>query len=239
MRYHKTPSFSKKQKDDLQQKIAAETDPEKKEKLRLSDPRAVYKQMDDFGKVVAVFDPEKDTTLDVTIAEKKEITDRLHKVDDAEARWNSKEIRIDDFDKALRQQEREQFIQKFREENGYDPDPKDLPSLHRTYYYYDAPTENEEEGENELGDSSHIQEMMSVNPFADEPETAAECMRRLIKGFKPREQTVYEICFEKGKTQVYASKQMGVSEQRVGQIVKDIMAKLAESEELKKHFRGL
>lgn len=238
MRYHKTPSLNRKQKEELERKIAAETNPAEKEKHRLSDPRAVYKQIDDNGKVVAVFDPENDSTMtDITIVQKKQITAALHRVDDAEARENCKELRLNDFDTELCKKEREQFIRKFREENGYEPDPKDLPSMHRTYYYYDAPTTSQEEGENELGDSSRVQEQMSVNPFEDEPETAVDCMREVVKGLKPREQTVYEICFRRGETQVAASKEMGVTEQRVGQIVKDIMAKLAESEELKKHFR--
>ena len=54
-----------------------------REKFRLKDRRAVYKQIDDLGNVVAVFDLEKDTNLDVTIMEKKAMTDALHKADDA------------------------------------------------------------------------------------------------------------------------------------------------------------
>ena len=239
MRFHKTPSISKAKKAELQEKMRQEKDPQKREELRLQDPRAVYKQIDEDGHVIATFDPLKDTTLNITLVEKEALTDAMHRVDDAEARQNCKDIQLDNFDKALREKEREDFIRKYREEYGCDPHPADLPSRHRTYIYYQATTENEDEGENEIGDSSKIELELSVNPFEDEPETATECMRRLVQGFTKREQEVYEIVFRRGKTNVYASRKLDISEQRVGQIVTNIKSKLKENEELRKHFRGL
>ena len=239
MRFHKTPSISKEKKAELQEMMRQEKNPQKREELRLQDPRAVYKQIDEDGHVIATFDPLKDTTLNITLVEKEALTDAMHRIDDAEARQNCKDIQLDDFDKALREKEREDFIRKYREENGCDPHPADLPSRHRTYIYYQATTENEDEGESEIGDSSKIELELSVNPFEDEPETATECMRRLVRDFTKREQEVYEIVFRRGKTNVYASRKLDISEQRVGQIVTNIKSKLKENEELRKHFRGL
>jgi len=80
---------------------------------------------------------------------------------------------------------------------------------------------------------------MSVKPFDDDSETAISYMRKIVEGFTEREQQVYKIVFQDGKTQAYAGINLGISEQRVGQIVNSIKQKLKENKELKKFFRNL
>jgi len=201
--------------------------------------RTTYKQYDEDGRLLYEFNPETDTEMtELDVVQKKALTKAMHAIDDAEVRVNCKEIRLSPEDRASREEERDRFIREFEAEHGYKPHPADIPSIHRTFIYLDADTGNEDEGV--AGDSSHIQREIAADPFSrDDQETAVECMRRLVQGFTKREKEVYEIVFRNGKTQVYASRQLEISEVRVGQIVKDITRKLKESGELKKHFRTL
>lgn len=206
-----------------------------------ANKRTTYKQYDENGKLLYEFDPETDDQMtELNVIQKKDLVKAMHAVDDAEVRANCKEIRLSPEDRAQREEAREQFIRAFEEEHGYKPHPADLPGIHRTYIYLDDDWNSGDDEDNNPGDSSRIQAELAVNPFAaDDQETAVDCMRGIVAGFTERERQVYQIVFREGKTQFYASLRIGVTEQRVGQIVKDIKKKLAGNQELKKYFRTL
>lgn len=194
------------------------------------EKRETYRQFDETGRCIYEFIPETD--------EDREMVRKMHAIDDAEVRTNCKEMRLPPELKKVREAERQQYIEKFEEENGYKPHPLDCPSVHRTFFYYDAVRPNPAEDEANVGDSSWIEKEMAVMPFEDE-NAAVNYMRELINTdtFTDRERNVYYCVFADGKTQYLASSELGISEARVSQIVKNIQIKLAKNEQLRKFFR--
>ena len=237
MRYRKTPRLSFKDLEKLNKEIEMETDPEKIEELRYRNPRATYRQYDDFGRVVYELDPYKDEKLNIPIAEKKVWVTKLFQVDDHEVYVNCKELQLDAFTKARMKAERDKFIADFERQHGCKPPMEIVPKAQRVFISLDSIPEDESD-ENWSEESAWIQATIASRPFETQMD-AVDCMREIVKGFTVRQQEVYKLVFYEGHTRRYAAKVLELSERRVGQIADDIIRKLRSNVELRRFFRIL
>lgn len=248
MRYHKTPSISKKKKEELQAEMLRH--PEKRNQLRKKDPRSTYKLYDEDKAFQVEFDPETDFVYypkiegesGITIKKKEWIVAEMHKIDDAEVRVNCKENRAPEYMERLIRKEIERRIEEFKAKYGYIPHPDDLPKLHRTFVYIDGITQDEGEEGSEMGDSSQIQLALSNDPFEEEMD-AVEYMRYIIEGFTHEERMVFELKYQigvrdKANTNEFVAKEMGCTRQKVGETVKRIKEKLSQNKGLSRYFRN-
>ena len=194
-----------------------------------SEKRETYRQLDENGRCVYEFIP--------STAEEKELVINMHRLDDSEVRVNCKERWLPPDLEERRKKEAEQYVIEFEKRYGQKPYPGECPiKLHRTYFYIDSLDKKDEGADEGLGDSSWIEKEMAVNPFEEE-SSAVKCMRELVETFTDREKQVYYYVFRRGETQYQASIELGISEVRVGQIVKNIKKKLQSNKELRRYFR--
>ncbi|MBQ7535322.1 MAG: hypothetical protein IJT43_06845, partial [Stomatobaculum sp.] len=70
-----------------------------------------------------------------------------------------------------------------------------------------------------------------------EPEDAVSVMRELVSKMPEQWQRVYQLVFVEDKTKTRAARIIGISDVRVGQLVRKIKAELAQNAALKRFFR--
>lgn len=201
--------------------------------------RTTYKQYDEEGHLLCEFKPAEEGLTDIEIEENKVKINKIHRMEDAEVRVHIKENRLPAYLEEEGKRRKVEWIADFEKKYGYKPHPADVPDFtHKSFVSTDAEVETDE-GSETLGDNSRIALKMSVNPFEDEPESAAEYMRRLVMtgDFTQRQREVYDLVFIQGKEKSEAAELLGISAPRVTQIIEGIMKKVATDNEMKKMFR--
>lgn len=87
----------------------------------------------------------------------------------------------------------------------------------------------------DLGDSSHLEEKLAVTDEEEVPDTIIR-LREIITAMPTQWQRIYQMVLIDGFSKAKTGRIIGISDVRVGQIVKKINAKIAADEELKKLF---
>ena len=184
--------------------------------------RGTYKLFDDNGIFVMEYKPGKDGVTEVDIL-------NLHKMDDHEVYVNAKENRLPEWYQPVYEEWKAKFIADFRERYGREPFADEIPGRHRILESLDGQTDPDGDG---LGDSSRLEEQLSVSDEEEVPDTIIR-LRELVAAMPEQWQKVYRLVFMEGLSKVKVGKKIGISDVRVGQLVKKINAAIAEDETLK------
>lgn len=188
--------------------------------------RGTYKLFDDNGNFVIEYKPEEHGIRDVDIL-------ALHKMDDHEVYINAKENKLPEWYQPIYDKWKEQFIADFKEKYGREPFANEIPGKHRVLESLDGQTDPDGD---DLGDSSRLEEQLSVSDEEEVPDTIIR-LRELVAAMPEQWQKVYRLVFMEGLSKVKAGKEIGISDVRVGQLVKKINAAIAEDEVLKNLYR--
>lgn len=188
--------------------------------------RGTYKLFDDNGIFVMEYKPGKDGVTEVDIL-------NLHKMDDHEVYVNAKENRLPEWYQPVYEEWKAKFIADFRERYGREPFADEIPGRHRILESLDGQTDPDGDG---LGDSSRLEEQLSVSDEEEVPDTIIR-LRELVAAMPEQWQKVYRLVFMKGLSKAKAGKEIGISDVRVGQLVKKINAAIAGDEFLKNLYR--
>ncbi len=188
--------------------------------------RGTYKLFDDNGNFVIEYKPEEHGIRDVDIL-------ALHKMDDHEVYINAKENKLPEWYQPIYDKWKEQFIADFKEKYGREPFSDEIPGRHRVLESLDGQTDPDGD---DIGDSSRLEEQLSVSDEEEVPDTIIR-LRELVAAMPEQWQKVYRLVFMEGLSKVKAGKEIGISDVRVGQLVKKINAAIAEDEVLKNLYR--
>ena len=188
--------------------------------------RGTYKLFDDNGIFVMEYKPGKDGVTEVDIL-------NLHKMDDHEVYVNAKENRLPEWYQPVYEEWKAKFIADFRERYGREPFADEIPGRHRILESLDGQTDPDGDG---LGDSSRLEEQLSISDEEEVPDTIIR-LRELVAAMPEQWQKVYRLVFMKGLSKAKAGKEIGISDVRVGQLVKKINAAIAGDEFLKNLYR--
>ena len=188
--------------------------------------RGTYKLFDDDGHFITEYKPGKDGVTEVDIL-------NLHRIDDREVYVNCKEIKLPEWYQPIYDEWKEKFIADFKEQYGREPFADEIPGKHRVYESIDAQTDADGE---DLGDSSHLEEELAVSDEEDVPDTIIR-LREIIEDMPEQWQKVYNLVFIEGLSKAKAGRIIGISDVRVGQLVRKINAAIAEDEILKNLYR--
>lgn len=188
--------------------------------------RGTYKLFDDNGSFVTEYKPGEDGVTEVDVL-------NLHKMDDHEVYVNAKENRLPEWYQPVYDKWKEQFIADFKERHGREPFADELPGRHRIMESLDGQTDPDGDS---LGDSSHLEVELAVYDEEDIPETILR-LREIIAAMPKQWQKVYRLVVLDGLSKAKAGRILGISDVRVGQLVKKINAAIAEDGELKKYFQ--
>lgn len=188
--------------------------------------RGTYKHFDDDGHLIAEYKPGNDGVTEVDIL-------NLHKIDDHEVYINNKDRRLPEWYKPTFDVWKENFIKSFKEEYGREPYRNEIPKAHRQYISIESQiTANGDE----LGDSSWLEAELAVSDEEDVPDTIIR-LREIIEDMPAKWQKVYNLVFIEGLSKAKAGRIIGISDVRVGQLVRKINAAIAEDEILKNLYR--
>lgn len=209
--------------------------------------RNVYKQYDDDGNIVSEFDPETDNLSEddekrgISVQEKREIVRQLHLMDDSEVKRNNKERKLDPFSQQQYDEMKACFIKKFREENGRNPYPDEMPEGgHRSFVYLEASCSkgDDEKNSNTNIDSLPIAKAMSVNPFSMEV-SLVDIMDEIIQTeeYDDVERDVYFCKIHRGLSNKDTGECIGTSGQYAGRIWKKMQEKIRKNNRIRKFFR--
>lgn len=188
--------------------------------------RGTYKLFDDDGKFVTEYKPGKNGVTEVDVL-------NLHKIDDHEVYINAKENRLPEWYQPVYDEWRAKFIADFREQHGREPFADEIPGRHRVLESLDGQTDSEGD---DLGDSSRLEEELAVYGEEDVPDTI-DRLREIVAAMPEQWQKVYRLVLMDGLSKAEAGRVIGISDVRVGQLVRKINAAIAEDEVLKKFFR--
>lgn len=188
--------------------------------------RGTYKLFDDNGNFVIEYKPEEHGIRDVDIL-------ALHKMDDHEVYINAKENKLPEWYQPIYDKWKEQFIADFKEKYGREPFSDEIPGRHRVLESLDGQTDPDGD---DIGDSSRLEEQLSVSDEEEVPDTIIR-LRELVAAMPEQWQKVYRLVFMEGLSKVKAGKEIGISDVRVGQLVKKINAAITEDEVLKNLYR--
>ena len=188
--------------------------------------RGTYKLFDDNGNFVIEYKPEEHGIRDVDIL-------ALHKMDDHEVYINAKENKLPEWYQPIYDKWKEQFIADFKEKYGREPFSDEIPGRHRVLESLDGQTDPDGD---DIGDSSRLEEQLSVSDEEEVPDTIIR-LRELVAAMPEQWQKVYRLVFMEGLSKAKAGKKIGISDVRVGQLVKKINAAIAEDETLKNLYR--
>lgn len=190
------------------------------------DKRGTYKLFDDNGNFVTEYRPGVGEVTEVDIL-------NLHKMDDHEVYINAKENKLPEWYQPIYDKWKEQFIADFKEQFGREPFADEIPGRHRVLESLDGQTDSDGD---ELGDSSRLEAELAVSDEEDTPCTILR-LREIIAEMPDQWQKVYRLVVLEGLSKAKAGRIIGISDVRVGQLMKKINAAIAEDEELKKYFR--
>ena len=188
--------------------------------------RGTYKLFDDNGNFVIEYKPEEHGIRDVDIL-------ALHKMDDHEVYINAKENKLPEWYQPIYDKWKEQFIADFKEKYGREPFSDEIPGRHRVLESLDGQTDPDGD---DIGDSSRLEEQLSVSDEEEVPDTIIR-LRELVAAMPEQWQKVYRLVFMEGLSKVKAGKKIGISDVRVGQLVKKINVAIAGDEILKNLYR--
>lgn len=188
--------------------------------------RGTYKLFDDNGNFVIEYKPGEHGIKDVDIL-------ALHKMDDHEVYINAKENKLPEWYQPIYDKWKEQFIADFKEKYGREPFSDEIPGRHRVLESLDGQTNPDGD---DIGDSSRLEEQLSVSDKEEVPDTIIR-LRELVAAMPEQWQKVYRLVFMEGLSKVKAGKKIGISDVRVGQLVKKINAAIAGDEILKNLYR--
>lgn len=188
--------------------------------------RETYKLFDDNGNFVTEYKPGEDGVTEVDIL-------TLHKMDDHEVYINAKENKLPEWYQPIYDTWKAQFIADFKEKYGREPFSDEIPGRHRVLESLDGQTDPDGD---DLGDSSHLEEQLSVSDEEEIPDTIIR-LREIIAAMPEQWQRVYQLVVLDGLSKAMASRIIGISDVRVGQLMKKIKVTIAEDAELKKYFR--
>ncbi len=188
--------------------------------------RGTYKLFDDSDRFVTEYKPGENGVTEVDIL-------NLHKLDDHEVYLNAKENRLPEWYQPIFDKWKAEFITDFREKHGREPFADEVPGRHRVLESLDGQTDPDGD---DLGDSSRLEEQLSVSDEEEVPDTIIR-LRELVAAMPEQWQKVYRLVFMEGLSKVKAGKKIGISDVRVGQLVKKINAAIAGDEILKNLYR--
>ena len=187
--------------------------------------RNTYKLYDDNGTFVTEYKPGKEGVTEDSIL-------ILHRLDDAEVRVSIKENRHPEWYQPVYDKWKEDFICRFRKKYGRDPKIDEIPGRFRQCESIDAQCDADGD---ELGECSRLEAELSITD--EKPDDAVSVMRAIVSGMPEQWQLVYRLVFMEGMSKANAARIIGISDVRVGQLVKKIKAELAQSSLLKSFFR--
>lgn len=188
--------------------------------------RSTYKLFDDNGNFVTEYKPGENGVTEVDVL-------NLHKIDDHEVYINAKENSLPEWYQPVYEEWRTKFIADFREQHGREPFADEIPGRHRILESLDGQTDSDGD---DLGDSSRLEEKLAVYDEEDVPDTI-DRLREIIAAMPEQWQKVYQLVLMEGLSKAEAGRVIGISDVRVGQLVRKINAAIAEDEVLKKFFR--
>lgn len=188
--------------------------------------RGTYKLFDDDGHFIIEYKPGKDGVTEVDIL-------NLHRIDDREVYVNCKEIKLPEWYQPIYDEWKEKFIADFKEQYGREPFADEIPGKYRAFESIDAQTDSDGD---ELSDSSHLEKELAASDEEDVPDTIIR-LREIIEDMPEQWQKVYNLVFIEGLSKVKAGRIIGISDVRVGQLVRKINAAIAEDEILKNLYR--
>lgn len=188
--------------------------------------RGTYKLFDDDGKFVTEYKPGENGITEVDVL-------NLHKIDDHEVYINSKENRLPEWYQPFYDEWRTKFIADFRKQHGREPFADEIPGRHRVLESLDGQTDSDGD---DLGDSSHLEEELAVYDDEDVPDTI-DRLRAIVAAMPEQWRKVYQLVLMDGRSKAEAGRIIGISDVRVGQLVKKINAAIAGDEVLKKFFK--
>lgn len=188
--------------------------------------RGTYKLFDEHGKLVAEYKPGVDGVTEVDIK-------NLHRLDDHEVYINAKEMKHPKWFQPIYDEWRKQFVAKFKEQHGREPFTDEIPGRHRVLESVDF---LEESNEDYSVDKSALQAKISVTDEEDVPDTIMR-LREIVSEMPEKWQRVYQLVCIDGVSKTAAAKLIGISDVRVGQLVKAINKRIADDDVLKKMFR--
>lgn len=188
--------------------------------------RGTYKLYDENGNLVTEYKPGESGITEVDIL-------NLHRLDDHEVYINSKEVKLPEWYQPIYDEWKSRYVADFIEKYGREPYADEIPGRHRIFESIDGQTDVDGDG---LGDSSRLEEELSVSEDDDTPDTILR-LREIVAAMPEQWQRVYQLVIKDGFNKTQAAKILGISDVRVGQIVRKINDKIASDEELKKYFR--
>lgn len=187
--------------------------------------RGTYKLFDDDGNFVTEYKPGENGVTEVDIL-------NLHKMDDHEVYINAKENRLPEWYQPVYDEWKKKFIADFKEQHGREPFADELPGRHRVLESLDGQADPDGD---ELGDSSRLEEELAVCDGEDVPDTI-DRLREIVAAMPEQWQKVYRLVLIEGRSKAEAGRIIGISDVRVGQLVRKINAAIAEDEVLQKFF---
>ena len=188
--------------------------------------RGTYKLFDDDGNLVTEYKPGENGVTEVDIL-------NLHRLDDHEVYINSKELKLPEWYKPIYDEWAAKHIANLKEKYGREPFADEIPDRHRVFESIDAQANADGD---DLGYSSRLEEKLAVSDEDDTPYTVLR-LREIIAAMPAKWQNVYQLVIIGELSKAEAGRIIGISDVRVGQLVKKINAAIAEDEELKKYFR--
>lgn len=196
-----------------------------KNKKTPQSKRGTYKLFDESNKLVAEYKPGKDGITELDIL-------NLHKIDDNEVYVNSKERKLPKWYKPHYDEWKAKFIEDFMVKAGREPFNNEIPGGHRKYESWE---QQETSDGDELGDSSRLEAETSVLLEEEIPAPVFR-LREIVATMPEQWQKIYHLVLIDSMSKAAVGRILGISDVRVGQIVKKINAKIAADEELKKLF---
>lgn len=186
--------------------------------------RGTYKLFDERNKLVAEYKPGKDGVTELDIL-------NLHKIDDNEVYVNSKERKLPKWYKPHYDEWKAKFIEDFKVKAGREPFNNEIPGGH---WKYESWEQQETSDGDELGDSSRLEAETAV--LLEEIPAPVFRLREIVATMPEQWQKIYHLVLIDSMSKAAVGRILGISDVRVGQIVKKINAKIAADEELKKFF---
>ncbi len=188
--------------------------------------RGTYKLFDERGEFVAEYRPGENGVTEIDIL-------NLHKMDDHEVYINAKENKLPEWYQPIYDKWKEKFVADFREQHGREPFADEIPGRHRILESLDGQTDADGD---KLGDISRLEAELAVYDKEEVPDTIIR-LRELVAAMPEQWQKVYRLVFMEGLSKVKVGKEIGISDVRVGQLVKKINAAIAGDEILKNLYR--
>ena len=190
------------------------------------EKRGSYKLFDDDGRFIAEYKPGENGITEVDII-------NLHRLDDHEVYINNKELRLPEWYQPIYDKWKEKFIADFKKQYGREPHKTEIPDGRRQMVSIDAQLDMDGDG---ICDKSRLDEKLSVSDEEDIPDTIIR-LREIIAEMPEQWQTVYQLVFIKELSKAAAGRIIGVSDVRVGQLVRKIKAVIKKDKILKNFFK--